>query len=83
MEALLLLVMGITNIACFMIGAKVGQKAANGEEIKLPTVNPVEIMREREAKHEAEMEKNRIDTILRNIDNYDGTSYGQEEVPGR
>lgn len=83
MEALLLLVMGITNIACFMIGAKVGQMVVKGEEVQLPAVNPVEIMREHQAKKEAEMEKNRIDTILRNIDNYDGTSYGQEDVPGR
>ncbi len=83
MEALLLLVMGLTNIACFMIGVNVRQKVDNGEEVKLPTINPVEIQREKQAKHEAEMEKNRIDTILRNIDNYDGTSYGQEDVPGR
>jgi hypothetical protein len=83
MEVLLLMVMGLTNIACFMIGVSVRQKVDNGEEVKLPTINPVEIQREKQAKHEAEMEKNRIDTILRNIDNYDGTSYRQEDVPGR
>lgn len=83
MEVLLLMVMGLTNIACFMIGVSVRQKVDNGEEVKLPTINPMEIQREKQAKHEAEMEKNRIDTILRNIDNYDGTSYRQEDVPGR
>ena len=83
MEALLLMIMGLTNIACFMIGVNVRQKVDKGEEVKLPTVNPMEIAREHQAKKEAEFEKNRIDAIMRNIDNYDGTSRGQEEVPGR
>ena len=34
MEVLLLLVMGAVNIACFMVGAKVGQTVAKGEEVK-------------------------------------------------
>lgn len=83
MEALLLLVMGASNIACFLIGAKVGQTASKGEEIKLPSVNPVEAVREHKEKKEAQMEQNRIDTIMRNIERYDGTSNGQEDVPGR
>jgi hypothetical protein len=37
--------------------------------------------REREAKKEAQMEQDRIDTIMRNIEGYDGTSRGQEDVP--
>ena len=54
MEVLLLLVMGITNVACFAIGAKVGQKVVKGETIELPTVNPMEAARRREAKKEEE-----------------------------
>ena len=81
MEVLLLLVMGITNVACFAIGAKVGQKVVKGEVIELPTVNPMEAARRREAKKEEELEKNKIETILQNIDNYDGTGYGQKDVP--
>jgi hypothetical protein len=81
MEALLLLVMGLTNIACFMIGVNVRQKVDKGEEVKLPTVNPMEAVRAHQERKEAEKEKNRVETILRNIDAYDGTSRGQEEVP--
>ncbi len=81
MEVLLLLVMGITNMMCFMIGARVGQKVVKGEEVQMPSVNPLELYRAHEAKMEAEKEKNRIDTILQNIDRYDGTSSGQEDVP--
>ena len=80
MEALLLAIMGAVNIACFLIGAKVGQKVSKGEDIKLPTINPMEAHREREAKREARMEQERIDTIMRNIETYDGTARGQEDV---
>lgn len=83
MEALLLAIMGLTNIACFVIGAKVGQTVSKGEEVKLPTVNPMDAYRKREAKKEAQMEQDRLDTIMRNIECFDGTSRGQEDVPGR
>ena len=79
MEALLLLVMGLVNVACFMIGAKVGQAVSKGEEIEIP--NPVKAVDDHRAKKEAEFAQSRIDIILRNIENYDGTDYGQEEVP--
>ena len=83
MEVLLLLVMGAVNIACFMIGARVGQKVTKGEEIKLPTVNPMELVQEQREKRAAQEERNKLDTIQRNIERYDGTAYGQEDVPGR
>lgn len=83
MEVLLLLVMGAVNIACFVIGAKIGQKTAKGEAIELPTVNPLELVQEHRAKRAAQAEQDKVDTILRNIENYDGTGYGQEDVPGR
>lgn len=80
MEALLLLVMGVVNVLCFVIGAKVGQTVSKGEEVKLPTVNPLEVYREHTAKKEAEREQDRIDKIMRNIENYNGTPSGQEDV---
>lgn len=83
MEVLLLLVMGAVNILCFVIGAKVGQKVAKGEEVKLPVAKPAKAVQVHQAQSEAEMEKNRLDTIMRNIDNYDGTEQGQEDVPWR
>lgn len=83
MEVLLLLVMGAANIACFLIGAKIGQKTAKGEDIKLPTVNPMELVQEHREKRAAQEERDKVETILRNIESYDGTGYGQEDVPGR
>lgn len=80
MEILLALSVGALCIGCFLIGAKVGQTVSKGETIELPSADPFEAYRKREAKKEARAEQDRIDTILRNVDNYDGTGRGQEEV---
>ena len=82
MEALLLLVMGATNILCFMIGAKVGQKVVKGEEVKLPTIDPMKAYREHQERKEAQAQQDRMDVIAHNVDVYDGTGFGQKDVPG-
>lgn len=83
MEVLLLAVMGAVNIFCFLIGAKVGQTVVKGEKVEVPSVNPMKIAREHEARREAQREQDRLSAILRNIENYDGTGRGQEDIPGR
>ena len=85
METIILIIsIGIINILCFFIGAKVGQKVVKGEEIKAPDIsklNPMNIQKKREEKYEVEKEKSKLETILRNIERYDGTDTGQEDVP--
>ena len=81
MDILLVLTVGALCIGCFIIGAKVGQTASKGETIETPTVNPMKAYREREAKKEAQMEQDKIATIMQNIENYDGTGNGQKDVP--
>jgi hypothetical protein len=83
MDVLLLLVMGTVNILCFLIGAKVGQAVSRGEKVEMPSMNPLKAFREHEDKKEAQKEQDRINAILRNIEGYDGTSRGQEDIPGR
>jgi hypothetical protein len=78
---LLILITGTLNAVCFYIGAKVGQKVVKGEPIELPTLNPMQVIREREERKEAEREQDKLDTILENIENYNGTSAGQKDVP--
>ena len=80
MEVLLALTVGVLCIGCFVIGAKVGQTVSKGETIELPSVNPLEAWRKHEAKKQAEMEQDRFDTIMRNIETYDGTGNNQEDV---
>lgn len=85
METIILIVsIGIMNILCFFIGAKIGQKVVKGEELKAPDIsklNPINIQKKREEKYEVEKEKSKLETILRNIERYDGTDAGQEDVP--
>jgi hypothetical protein len=78
---LIMLVVGALNIGCFFVGAKVGNKVAKGESIELPSINPIEKIHEIKDKQEARKEKSRMDIIMSNIDNYDGTSAGQIDVP--
>lgn len=80
MEVLLLVVMGLFNIVCFIIGAKVGQSVAKGEKVEMPKLDPLKAYREKETRKEVKKQQDKLSTILRNIDRYDGTSKGQEDV---
>ena len=81
MDILLILIVGALNIACFFIGAKVGQKVSKGEPIELPKIDPANPIREHQERKQARAEQDRYDAILRNIENYDGTEAGQKDVP--
>ena len=81
MEVLALVVFAAANIFCFVIGAKVGQAVSKGETVEMPTINPMEVIREHQNKREAERAQDKIDVIMSNIESYDGTSNGQRDVP--
>lgn len=77
----IILVSGTLNAVCFFIGAKIGQKVSKGERIEAPTLNPMKAIREREERKEADKEAERLEIILQNIENYDGSPNGQRDVP--
>ena len=81
MDIIMVLVVGTLNIVCFLIGASVRQKIDKGEEVKLPTVNPVELYHEHKEKEEKKLKASQREVLLRNIERYDGTSFGQEDIP--
>lgn len=82
MDILLIAVVGTLNIVCFFVGAKVGNAVAKGKEIEVPKIpSPITAYKAHIATKEAEIEKNKLDIILRNIERYDGTANGQEDVP--
>jgi hypothetical protein len=81
MELLLCLFMCIANAACLVIGVVVGQKVSRGERIELPSIDPMKAVREKQDRKQAEAERERYETIMRNIENYDGTGANQEDVP--
>lgn len=79
MESVLLVVLiCLSNIVCLIAGAKIGQKVYRGEEIKLP--NPVEKIQSFKDSQEYKKELKALDTMLHNIDVYDGTGLGQRDV---
>lgn len=79
--ALIILVTAFVCLACFIAGAKVGQKVSKGEEVQLPSLDPMKAIREHQEHKKVKEEQNRFDTIMKNIDNYDGTPNHQEDVP--
>lgn len=81
MEVLLVLATTAANLLCFVLAVKVVQKVSKGEDIELPNVNPVTLIKERQDKKQAEWEQSRIETILQNVEAYDGTGMGQKDVP--
>lgn len=80
MEFWELVIIVILNILSFTIGARIGQKIVKGQEVKI-IPSPIQVINElKEEKNQAkEQERNKV--IAENIDNYDGTSIGQKDVP--
>ena len=81
MEVLLLAVMGVVNVLCFVVGAKVGQAVSKGEKIELPHIDPMKAYREHREQKEEDHKRKQFEAILRNVDSYDGTPEGQEDIP--
>lgn len=69
-------------ILSFVIGAMIGQRAQKGKDI---TINPVkaikEEIKETKEKKQEDLKIRQINTMLKNIDNYDGSGMGQTEIP--
>ena len=79
-----ILIICLSNLLCFIVGAKVGQKIVRQEKIELNPVKAVKnTITEHKVQKEKEAEDEYIKAILHNIDVYDGTSVGQVKVPVR
>lgn len=76
----LLFLFGIFIILAYTLGLKNGQKLKNNEEIKMPEVNPIKIVRNEIDAFEQRKKQDVYDTIMANIDNYDGTGLGQKDI---
>lgn len=63
----------------FIIGLHYGSKIKNNEPIEIP--NYVKKIREHKEVKEIIKENEIMQTNLKNIENYDGTSIGQEDIP--
>jgi uncharacterized protein YneF (UPF0154 family) len=81
MDNLTLILISALNIVCFFTGAKVGQKVVRNEALETPNINPMKAYREKQSKKAAQEEQDKIDAIMRNIERYDGSAKGQEDIP--
>lgn len=77
----LLFLFGVFIILTYTLGLKNGQKLKNNEEIKIPEINPVKIVRNEIETFEQKKKQEAYDTMMANIDNYDGTGLGQKDIP--
>lgn len=79
MEVLMILTVGSLNIACFFIGVKAGKNEKN-EAVSISKINPVEMYKQRTKQRVVEKEREKNAIISANIENYNGTSEGQQDV---
>lgn len=85
METVLLVItIGLTNVFCFILGAKVVEKVYNNQPIE---INPIKAVNKAITEHKEtkakEAEDEYYEAIMHNIDNYTGDSIGQVEIPKR
>lgn len=77
---MLLVIMTASNIVCLVMGAKIGQQVAKGQPVKVDLPNPVAAIKEHREESQTAAKQSQVEAILRNIDRYDGSPLGQEEI---
>lgn len=80
MDTLAIIIASTLNIVCIFIGIRIGRKM-EGKANPIQLKTPMQMVKERQDKKEEEYQKHRNDIISQNIDKYDGTGYGQIDVP--
>lgn len=77
---LLAIIISLGNIMCLFIGINTAQKLIKKEDVKLPNLNPIEMVKDYKESKKIEEENSKFNIIMNNIDNYDGTGANQKEV---
>ena len=81
-EAIILCtIVGVFIIVSYSLGLKNGQRLSKNEEVVVPNVNPVKVVTEEIEKHEEKKKQQAYEIMMSNIDNYDGTGLGQQDIP--
>ena len=76
------LALELFNLLCLIIGVSIGQKTAKNKEIKLNPVSAIKKdIEEKKEEKKQELKQRQIDTMLYNIDNYNGDGLGQRDIP--
>lgn len=81
-EAIILCtIFGVFIIVSYSLGLKNGQRLSKNEEVVVPNVNPVKVVTEEIEKHEEKKKQQAYEIMMSNIDIYDGTGLGQQDIP--
>ena len=76
-----IIIVSIGNILCFLIGSKIGQMVSKNETIKLDPIKAIkEEIKETKIEKETIAERSKSEKQIANIDNYDGTGLGQQDI---
>ena len=82
MDLLTLVIILLINLASFVIGARIGQKVVRQEPIE---TNPIKVVKKAKEEHKEALIKEAEDeyyqALMHNIDNYNGDSIGQVDIP--
>lgn len=81
MEILTILTTGALCCVSFILGAKTVQNVKKDKDIELPNLNPLQAIRNAQEHKAHKKEQAKLETIMKNIEAYDGTSNRQEDVP--
>lgn len=73
---LIIVIVGLFNLLSFILGATLGQ---NNVKVKNPVQQYRQYKEEKESNDIYIKEQRTLEQNLKNIDNYDGTSMGQED----
>lgn len=68
----------ILSVFCFIKGYNIGARETRKPEIKLET--PLQKIERAKENKKASENRRRLNTLLENIENYDGSSKGQKEL---
>lgn len=77
MQVVLVITVCAANILCFLVGVKC---AGNPVTHKTSKEKPRRLHREK--KIEKTLQDRQIEVMLQNINSYDGTGLGQQDIPG-
>lgn len=81
----IILTTGFICLLSFYMGLNANNNQPKSGDFKIPTINPIKKIQEykeqvKESKQE-KLEREILETNLENINNYDGTSLGQKDIP--
>lgn len=80
MEIMIISALSIVLIfSAFITGLHYGSKVKNNDPIEMP--NPIKEIKKHVEKKENNKETGIMEANLRNIESYDGTGIGQEDIP--